>query len=166
MKIIKENNQIVYAISGLADNDKQVVQMGILKPDLAKYAHRGLFSSLGQFIGIVAPGLIIAKHLFVGLKRCLYDDGRMDGDHGKRIYCWKPAHDYEWRGDGFYGGIEQLKPPNKAVFVVIISKNEGQHKINYPSIYGWIDRWNWVDSDSMKDDVPINYKTRYGKQIY
>ncbi len=166
VKIIEENNQIVYAIDCLADNDKKVVMMGILKPDLAKYAHRGLFSSLGQFLGIVAPGLIIAKHLFVGLKRRLYNDGSMDGDSGKMVYCWKPVNDYEWRGDGFSGGLARLEPPGKSVFVVIVSKNEGQHKINYPSIYGWINRWNWVDSDQLEGDLPINYQKRYEKQIY
>ena len=150
----------------MADIDKKEVKIGILKPDLAKYAHRGLYSSLGQFFGIVAPGLIIAKHLFVGLKRALYCDGSMNGDYDKMVYCWNPAYDYEWEGDPFDGGLKKLKPPNESIFVVIVSKNEGQHKIDYPSIYGWINRWNWVDADLSENDLPINYKTRYEKQIY
>lgn len=140
--------------------------MGILKPDLAKYAERGLFSQLGQFFGIVAPGLIIAKHLFIGLKRDLYCDERMDGDHGKMIYCWKPKYDCEWEGDPFRGGLKLFNAPDKSVFVVVMSKNDGQHKTNYPSIYGWINRWNWVDIDPSVDNMPINYDTRYEKQIY
>ena len=150
----------------MAGKEKKEVKIGILKPDLAKHAHRGLFSSLGQFLGIVEPGLIIAKHLFVGLKRFLYCDGRMDGDHEKMLYCWKPAHDYQWVGDPYSGRLKQFKPPDKAVFVVIVSKNEGKHKTDYPSIYGWINRWNWVDVDLSENDMPINYKTRYEKQIY
>jgi hypothetical protein len=143
-----------------------VAKFGLLKPELAKYASRGLFSGLGQFYGIVTPGLIMAKHLFVGLNRPLYCDGSMTGDGNKLIYSWIPTHDYEWRGGPSFGKLEQLPAPPNSVFVVIVSQNVNQHKEDFPNIYGWIERWNWVDSDAYIHSAPINWKTRYRDRIY
>ena len=166
VKIIKENGQIIYTIDALADKEKKEVKMGILKTELAKYADRGLLSGLGQFFGIVAPGLIMAKHLFVGLKRPLCCDDTMNGDSEKIVYSWIPTYDYEWHEKTSRSQLKQLDAPAKSVFVVIISKNERQHKIHFPDIYGWIERWNWVDSDSYLNAAPINSESRYDKRIY
>lgn len=165
IEILNENGNIVYAVDGLAEDRKTVAKFGILKPDLAKYPERGLLSGLGQFYGIVGPGLIMAKHLFLGLNRPLYCDGSMEGDCGKLIYSWNPVYDYEWAGGPSYGRLECLPAPRNSAFAVIVSKNV-RHTKEFPSIYGWIERWNWIAADAYISDAPINWASRYREKVY
>ena len=74
-QVINKDGDVAYLIDGWAvdrPDNAAVVQFGVLQTDLMKRNDRGQISSLAQFDGIVAPGLILAQHIFRGLKRPLY----------------------------------------------------------------------------------------------
>lgn len=157
---------MAYLIDGWALDDQkkpEVKQFGILQGDLIRLNERGQISMLAQFDGIVAPGLIIARHFFRGLNRRLYDDGSMEADEDKLIHTWRPTNDFDWPYP--YSKPRKLPPVQNCTFVVIISPNK-RHKENWPEIYGWINRWNWVDEDPKLPEVPLNWSSRYKEKLY
>ena len=159
-EIVKRNGKIAYLIDGWAVDDPdrpEVVKFGILQSDIAKRYKRGQNCALAQFDSILSPGLIVVRHIFRGLKRPLYADGSPNADKDKLVHTWKPVCDFEWN-DGF-GRPQRLAAPDNCAFVVIISKNV-RHVAEWPEIYGWIDRWNWVDEDPRLPEAPLNWDSR------
>lgn len=110
------------------------------------------------------PGLIVAKHIFEGLERPLYNDGDENGDVNKRIYVWRPRYDYIFNR-GKMAEMRVLAPENK-VFVVIVTPNtRPKHAANYPDIKAWIDRWGWVEMDQGPDEMPIDWVDRFNIRL-
>ncbi|MFZ2445135.1 MAG: hypothetical protein WAW37_02140 [Syntrophobacteraceae bacterium] len=165
-QIIKKNNKVAYLIEGFSvDNPSkpEVVRFGILQVDVMKRHDRGQNSALAQFDSIVAPGLISVQHVFRGLNRPLFADGSMEADKQKLAYTWRPVWDFEWPDP--FGRPRKLPRPMNCVFVVIVSKNM-RHLEEWPEVYGWIDRWNWVDEDPGVPGSPLNWSSRYGEKLF
>lgn len=163
---MKKNGIVVYLVDGWAvdnPNEPQVAKFGILQSDLVRRNDRGQISALAQFDGIIGPGLIFARHIFVGLNRPLYADDSMEADKYKLVHTWRPKFDFDWPDP--YGRPRRLLPETNRVFVVIMTKNV-RHNGEWPEVYGWIDRWNWVDEDPGLKEAPINHFSRYGKRLF
>ncbi|KWT82958.1 hypothetical protein [Candidatus Magnetominusculus xianensis] len=170
-KILFEiNGQWVYIVDGwdLRNGLPEVVKYGILETDIRKRSERGQSDELIRFFMLVTTGLIMAKHVFSGLKRNLFCDNCMEGDRQKYIHSWKPKKDYEINPEGFgpYGNkVKEFDAPNNRVFVVITSKNKN-HINQFPIINGWIEQWNWVEEDAVLDGAPLKWADRYEEKIF
>lgn len=165
-RMISRNEETAYLVDGWSvDNPSTpgVVQFGILQSDVMARNARGQNSALAQFRGIVVPGLIMVSHVFRGLKRPLYADDCMTADAKKLIHAWKPIRDFEWPDP--FDEPRTMAPPKNCVFVVIASVNE-RHCTKWPEVYGWIDRWNWVDEDSQLPGAPLNWSSRYEEKLF
>lgn len=160
------DGKIIYLIDGWAfeDGEAKVVKYGLLNSDLGKYADRGQANAIAQFFKLVAPGLILTRHIFAGLERPLCSDDCMEGDKQKHIHSRKPKRDYEWK-KGSTNDVEEFDAPKDKVFVVIMSKNV-KHTAKFPMVYGWIERWNWVTEDKSLKEAPVNWADRYNQKIF
>jgi hypothetical protein len=166
--IITKNNKTVYLIDGWSVDDlynPKVAKFGILQSDTKKLGDRGQLSSLAQLAGIVLPGLIMARHIFEGLKRPLYADDNMKADTKKLVHSWRPQNDFHWDWSKRFGRPQRLDPEPGSVFVVIVSKNE-KHLEEWPEVYAWIDRWNWVYEDPLLPEAPLGWEFRYERKLY
>jgi hypothetical protein len=166
-QIIPRNGEVAYLIDGLSVDDPgnpKVVKFGILQKDTKKRYDRGQNSALAQFDGIVAPGLIMVQHIFRGLKRPLCTDGDMKGDTKKLVHTWLPANDFDWANR--YERPRRLASVANCVFVVLISTNHDRHLEEWPEVYGWIDRWNWVYEDAYLRGAPLNWISRYEEKLF
>lgn len=141
-------------------------QLALLCKDLQAYGARGEATSIAQFYGLVLPGLILARHVFVGLRRPLLTDGDKDADKAMLVYTRKPAYDYVWVGGPHDGHIEQMAVPAGKVFVVIARPNHTKHTETYPDIDGWINAWCWVDEDAMLGEAPTDWVDRYDDKLW
>ena len=141
------------------------VKLGMLASDLQMYGQRGLGTAIAQLYQLVSPGLILTRHVFKGLVRGLYCDGSASADEDKLVYTRKPSSDYVWNGSGADGAPSKRPPPPGKVFAVVISPNI-RHREIYPSVTGWINRWNWVDEDPALAEAPIDWLDRYDKKLW
>jgi hypothetical protein len=168
MPIIESPNGVRYfTVDGLLLSGSQT-------GEAAKYAvtlellhglgARKQFSAIAQLYDLVMPGLILSSHLFQGLNRNLYCDGGFDGDENKFVFSRKPAYDYYWSG-GRNGQPEKRIAPTRQVFVTVVSKNV-THQDQFPGVSGWIERWNWVDEDSVLNEAPVNWVDRYKTKVW
>lgn len=138
-------------------------KFGYLSNDLKKNWDRGEGTEIAQLYGLVIPGLILARHIFKGLDRPLYCDGNEHGDCDKRIYTWKPRHDFIH--DAIKKAEMRILSPTGKVFAVIVAPNI-KHKEKYPDIKAWIDRWVWVDEDEGLNEASVNWVDRYESKIW
>jgi len=168
MDVEKINGQWVYLVAAKWFNEGagQVddVQFGLLASDLQLIASRGFGTSIAQFERMVAPGLILSRHIFKGLNRGLYCDDDPSGDKLKLIYTRTPSADYEWSG-GAQGRSVKRNAPRGKVFSVIVSPNN-KHGGDFPKIAGWVDRWSWILEDSALAEAPTNWVDRYDKRLW
>jgi hypothetical protein len=165
-QIIKKNGELAYLIDGWSVDDPnhpEVVKFGILKIDIMKRRDRGQNVALAQFDSIVATGLIMVHHIFRGLKRPLCADDCMEADTQKLVHTWRPANDFVWPNG--YERPQRMPAEKNCVFVVLISKND-RHLKNWPEVYGWIDRWNWVFEDPRMPGAPIDWDSRYEERLF
>ena len=118
--------------------------LGLRKSQLRRWVFEEGTIPIAQFLGIVEPGLILAKYIFLGNK--------------KLIYTWRPQFDCEWRGDRFNGNLEQRKPPqDMLVFAVTVTQNND--KVLHPNIMGWIESWGWVAEAMDLSEAPVDWKS-------
>ncbi len=122
-----------------------------------------LRTEIAQGYGIIVQGMIMARHVFRGLKRGVYDGSDENQGPKKLAYSWRPAYDCLWLGDKFSGRIERVNPPKDRVFVVIVSPNSA---VNVGTPAGWINRWNWVYEDELLKEAPIDWQKRYDRKIW
>ena len=142
---------------------QRIGTLAITQTQLGRYASMGLMSGLAQFQRIVAPGTILARHIFRGLKRPMSVGGNMLADQDKLVYSWKPRFDYEWPGDRFRDPPVGREPHPRRVFVVVVTPNSSG---DFPMVDGWIERWNWVLGSDDLGGAPINYSERYEEQLW
>lgn len=166
LKVETLNGETIYVVEGLSfESADKVVRYGLKKKDLEGYVKRSQLSQLAQFYTLVADGLILSAHCFQGLRRNLHCDDQENGDESKFVLVRKPSKDYSWVG-GPSGEPAQHIAPTKSVFVTLISKNN-RHKAQYPTIEGWVDRWNWVEEDEGGLlEAPTKWIDRYEKKIW
>lgn len=167
VKRIEQNNETVFIIDGICPFSKEVAAFGITQTHIIKLSNRGATVRLTHLLKIVDPGLIIAQHVFRGLKRPLQYGEDLNGDASKLIYSWKPDYDYDWphaiRFEGGHGITERSAPPGQ-IFVVIATPNE--MKPTYPAVDYWIEsNWTWVEESKDLAFAPIECKERYDERL-
>lgn len=139
------------------------VKLGVSRNQFQQLAARCQRTTIGQFWGIVEPGLILAKHCFRGLNRgvCLAED--MDVSARTYVYCWKPRWDYVWVGDPNYGRTAKRTPPDRRVFVVLVTKNRD---VDEDNVFGTIAHWNWIKESAELSIAPIGHSNRYEQHCW
>lgn len=159
---------VLYQVEALwieaAGTKPEVGTLAITQEQLGRYAQRGMATSLAQFRNLVAPGIILARSIFRGLKRPLSANGDLNADRHKLVYSWKPLFDYEWHGDRFRGHPVKRTPPPDRVFVVLVSPNSMGDQ--FPGVDGWIEHWNWVPEDRALPAAPHDHVNRYEEQLW
>lgn len=161
---IKESGDFLYLVTGV-DELGQEKKFAIAKRELEKIYNRGSNIRLAQFLKIVVPGLVLAEHIFRGLKRPLCDGKDMDAADSKLAFSWKPEWDYWWNNaDRFESRELQFREaPDGRVFVVIVSPNN--KKSDFPSVDYWIERWSWVRQSVTLAKAPVDWENRYDKKL-
>jgi hypothetical protein len=164
MRQIAENGHLIYLIDGNDQSGKTKV-FGIAKDELERHHQRGSNVKLAQFLLLVAPGLILAEHIFRGLKRPLCDGEDMNADKAKLAFSWRPDFDYWWNERDKFDSrrLEFREAPDGKVFVVIASPNS--KKNSYPSVDYWIERWFWVRRSQTGPKAPVDWETRYEEML-
>lgn len=162
---ISESGEDILTVEGLSWEGEEWL-FGIPKRYTEQMRDRGTLVRLVQLIGIVGPGLVVARHIFRGLNRPLCEGDNMEADKTKLIYAWKPIYDYDWdEPQRFYPDeIKQRPAPGGKVFVVTATPNP-EKATKFPSIHCWLNRWNWVDESPKLSGAPIDYDTRYLEQL-
>jgi len=161
---IDENGEKIYLVVGV-DHTGAEKTFAVPKRQLEKHHHRGSNIKLAQFFAIVVPGLVIAEHIFQGLKRPLCDGDNMDGDKTKLAFSWRPEWDYWWNEAYRFDcrRLEFREAPDGKVFVVNVSPNVV--KSLYPSVDYWIERWYWVRRSNTLLKAPTDWESRYESKL-
>ena len=163
MRAIRRVGIYADVVDGRSPEDaKNGVLLGIRNDSFQQYVKRGLASPIAQYYGIVQEDLMLARHLFRGLKRPLMHNGNMQADRNVLVYSWRSVVDYKWVGTPLDGHPERMNPPPGQVFVVIV--REEQSKEN--DILGSIERWNWVREDPQLAHAPVDWQQRYGTHLW
>jgi hypothetical protein len=97
-------------------------------------ADRGISWALGQMYGVLATGLILAEHVFEGLRRDMFVREDMNAAKRKLAVSWAAKRDAELIGDKFAPTLRFVEAPVNRVFVVYISPNE--MLTEFPDIHG------------------------------
>ena len=138
--------------------DIDIVQLGVPQSRFRSLGGEDLRTAVGQFWGMVQPGLVLAKHCFRGLKRGMYVNGNADA---VVIYSWKSRYDYTWSRETD-GGLIKRAARKERVFVVLarpIGDGRGDP-------CGKILRWNWVAESPELKCAPIDYEARYIEKLW
>ena len=111
------------------------LKIGITDDAIRWGARVGMRVRIGQLYDVVGRSLILAEHIYQGLKRDMYvrDDGQAAVK--KLAMTWAQNQDAIWVGDETAGSVQTLAAPPNRVFVVYVSPNEMLQ--DYPSIAGW-----------------------------
>lgn len=119
---------------------------------------------LGQMFGVMGPGLILARHVFKGLRREMFvgDDKRAASD--KLALSWRPERDARLAGPKENPILEFNDAPKDRVFVVYISLN--QMLGDFPDIYGWAEHWAWVQQSAELPEAPVEYEVRFDNRLW
>jgi hypothetical protein len=145
------------------EDHRNTVSLGIRTVRFQEYVKRGLASAIAQYYGIVQDDLMLARHVFRGLRRPLLHNGDMRADKDVLVYTWRSAVDYKWVGTPQQGHPERMNPPPKdQVFVVLVRVE----KANDHGILGSIERWNWIREDPTLPHAPVDWQQRYGIKLW
>ncbi len=136
-------------------------KIGVSKSAIQHRADRGQSWELGQLYGVLATGIISATHIFQGLRRPMSVNGDMEADKSKLIFTWVAHRDAQLSREG---QISYCAAPLGAVFFVIVSPNLMIDR--YPDIYGWAERWGWLEAHSTLRGAPIDFDTRYDTRLW
>jgi hypothetical protein len=154
---------ITEAPNWLADSSSPL-KIAISLDAIRLRARRGFRHMVGQMYGVLGPGLILAQHVFQGLKREAYvRDDSLAGEK-KLAITWAANRDAYFAGDPFNGHLEYRTAPENRVFAVYLSPNEMLD--DFPSIFGWAEHWTWIAADPLMAGAPIGWQTRYGRRIW
>jgi len=148
-------------------NPALVVKLGLGGDSFQQNVRNALATTIAQYYGIVQDGLLDAIHLFKGLKRPLMHGDDKEADRSVLVYSWRPEFDYVWTGNPFEGNPIRKTPPPHRVFVVLV--REEQQPNDYQgvgSIFGSIEKWNWVKEDPALPHAPIDWQERYGTKLW
>ncbi|WP_291996725.1 hypothetical protein [Candidatus Accumulibacter sp. ACC012] len=143
----------------------KVGNLALLVTDLRAIASRGQSTAIAQFYGLLCGGMILTKHVFVGLQRPLLTDGNNGADAEKLVYTRKPECDYLWAGTKHDGDYERIGAPPSSVFTVLVSPNV-KHRADFPDVDGWINYWTWVEEDSFLPEAPVDWVDRYEARLW
>jgi hypothetical protein len=149
------------------ENPLSVVKVGVRNDSFEGLVHQHLFTTVAQYYGIVQDGILDAIHAFMGLNRPLMHAGDMEADRNVIVYSWQPKVDYTWAGGRFDGSPTSKTPPPNRVFVVLVRQdNNPESYPGFGSIFGSIERWNWVMEDPDLPLAPVDWQNRYKQKLW
>jgi hypothetical protein len=149
------------------ENPVNVVKVGVRSDSFQGLMRQHLFTTVAQYYGIVQDGILDAKHAFMGLNRPLMHAGDMEADRNVIVYSWRPKIDYTWTGGRFEGAPIPKNPPPNRVFVVLVrQENQPDNYPGFGSIFGSIERWNWVTEDPDLQCAPVDWNHRYKQKLW
>jgi hypothetical protein len=151
----------VETINWESSDPHSIRKLGLSKDSISFRAERGLTWALGQLYGVMATGIISVEHIFQGLRRPMSVNGDASADGSKLVFTWAAKRDAKMTVDG---GLEFCGAPIKRVFFVIVSPNLMPDR--YPDIYGWVERWGWLESHDTLSGAPIAYDSRYDTRVW
>lgn len=143
---------------------KDCLKIGITRKTLMAKAQMGLSFQLGQFYGVVVPGLINAQHVFAGLKRDMLVGDDDHADEQKLAVTWAATRDAQLVGASTNAKISYLPAPVGKVFVTYITLN--QRPDEFPEIHGWAEHWAWLSADSLLPGAPVEWDKRYTGKVW
>ena len=148
------------AIDPTASDDQITVgKVGIDINALKQMANRGQATQVAQYFTLVREGLILAKHIFEGIKRPLYSNSENERDEGFYIYTWKPSKDAIWNSET--NTVEHVPAPRKTVFTVIVKADDA-----HPDLIGMLQHWSWVLEDESLSEAPAEWNNRYNSKVF
>lgn len=72
-----------------------------------------------------------------------------------------------WAGSQFDGNAIRKTPPPKRVFVVLVREEKQPNDYEgVGSIFGSIEKWNWVKEDPELPSAPIDWQERYETRLW
>lgn len=159
----QDEDETIFLVDGPDPMGMGYKQFGITKSKLEEMRVRGNNIKLAQLLMIVDSGLVMAKPIFGGAKRPLNYEGNQDGSKNKLFFIFKPKYDYDWKvlEDGSTD-IAEMPTPANCVFVVIATPNKCGR---FAAADFWLEYWAWVDEDRQKPDYPIDWDSRYEREI-
>jgi hypothetical protein len=164
MEFHREGNTDLYLFDGLHPDGTPAV-FAIKKEQIAAFRHRESYVPIVHLMNIVSPGLVMAEHIFKGLKRPLQYEGNAKADAEKLIFSWSAKYDYDWEYNMRFdaSGMTRRPAPHGRVYVVIASPN--LNKEVFTSIDYWINKWSWVHADPGTPGAPVQWPRRYDSKI-
>lgn len=161
LKTSDGSNWFAETINWSSLDPNSVLKIGVSKASIQAHADRGLTWAIGQLYGVVATGIISAEHIFQGLRRPMSVNGDGAADQRKYVFTWSAHRDAQMSREG---ELTYHAAPLNSVFFVIVSPNGNQ--IRHPEIFGWAERWGWLDAHSALRGAPIDYDSRYDVRIW
>lgn len=146
------------------EDDRPHLNIGITKAAILARSARGQRWILGQMYKVVGTGMILAKHVFRGLRRDMLVGDDDTADKKKLAITWVSPRDAKLTGPASACQVEYEEAPEGCVFVVYVSPNEMLK--DFPNIYGWAEHWAWLPADSNLPGAPIDWETRYDSRIW
>src|SRR5688572_22538411 len=144
------------------DNPEVRVPLAVSSNSISRLYDRAYRTAVAQLLGIVAPGMSLAKHAFSGLKRPMHFDGDMEADKSIVVYAWKPDWDFEWRGSNLdFGCLDPRVPPPNRVFTVLVRRRNSD-----AAKQGVIEHWTWVQEAPDLPCAPVAWDTRYESKLW
>lgn len=146
---------------------EQTVKLGLREACLQQNLRLGLSTTIAQYYGIVQDGMMDTIHLFQGLNRPLMDGGDKEVDKSVLVYSWRPVADFVWTGSRFDGRVIPKVIPEGRVFVVLVRpESQPDAYTDEGTVFGSIEKWNWVKEDSFVPNAPVDWKQRYDKKLW
>jgi hypothetical protein len=168
MRDIQRVGPYVDIVEGRSPADPSLkIKLGLGGASFQQNLRLGLATYIAQYYGVVQDCMLNAVHLFRGLKRPLMDGDDEDADKNVLVFSWRPDADFVWEGSRFDGHVSERIPPLGRVFVVLV-RPESQ-LISYPgvgTVFGSIEKWNWVKEDPSLAGAPVDWNQRYDKKLW
>lgn len=148
-------------INWMDSDPHSTLRIGVSKERFLDRVRRGLTWEIGQMYGVMETGIILVEHVFQGLGRPMTVNGDPDADQSRLVFTWAAHRDAEIDRDG---SLTFHAAPMKSVFFVIVSPNT--ELVAHPGIYGWAERWGWLDAHATVKGAPVNFESRYDTRLW
>lgn len=168
MRDIKGLAPYVDVTEGRAPSNPDVlIKLGVREASFQQLSKYALATTIAQYYGLVQDELLSAVHLFEGIKRPLMHGDDKNVDKTVLVYSWCPEVDFEWEGSRFDGSAVRRVPPPGRAFVVLVRPEPAPK--DYPevaTIFGSIEKWNWVKEDPNLAGAPVDWAERYDRKSW
>lgn len=148
-------------VNWMDSDPNSTLRIGVNKERFLDRARRGLTWEIGQMYGVLQTGMIFVEHVFQGLRRPMTVNGDSDADRSRLIFTWAAHRDAEITRSG---ALTFHAAPLKSVFFVIVAPN--REPSAHPEIYGWAERWGWLDAHATVRGAPIGFESRYDARLW
>jgi hypothetical protein len=161
LKSVDGANWFAETVNWDSTNPQDVRKIGVAKASIAHNAARGQTWAIGQLYGVLATGLISVQHVFEGLRRPMSVNGDMAADEKKLVLTWAAQRDAQISREGL---LTFCAAPLDTVFFVIVSPNTMADR--FPEMFGWAERWGWIDRHQSLRGAPRDFETRYDTRLW